>query len=388
MKKLLLYSIAALIAAPALAELPADGYYRVQSAYTKRYAYLLDNKGSINVGSTSVDVGALKLYKETPEMFSDPATVFYVEHSSTGKYKYDISGQGTSVYKFLDQYLDIMETRKPYEGREAFLLSGTDSGAVTKYIGDIWTDLSSASGLASSEAQGDYRNWYLNPISADSEQYFGAAPTVEAAGKYYCPMFAGFPMSAYSEGIRFYVVKEIDSRGVAVIEEVKGTLPAATPVIIECSSDKTTDNRLNVGGDSQSAVGVNCLKGVYFNIDDNGRHVNRTPFNKQTMRVLGLKDGKPAFVEGDFDYVPRNQAYLQLTNPNDYAVKNFVLMTEEQRDAELGAVSLIPESTVVDVYTPDGRLVKAGIAKEEVGQLGRGLYILRGAGVSEKVIVN
>ena len=259
---------------------------------------------------------------------------------------------------------------------------------MTKYIGDIRGDLSSPTGISSSEAQGDYRNWYLNPISAESDQYFGAAPTVEADGKYYCPMFAGFPMSAYSEGIRFYVVKEIDPRGVAVIEEVKGTLPAATPVIIECASDKTTDNRLNVGGGSQSAVGVNCLKGVYFNIDDNGRHVNRTPFNKQTMRVLGLKDGKPAFVEADFDYVPRNQAYLQLTNPNDYAVKDFVLMTEEQRDAELGAVSLIPESTVVDVYTPDGRLVKAGIAKEEVGQLGRGLYILRGAGVSEKVIVN
>lgn len=385
MNKLLLYSLTALMATPAFAELPADGYYRVQSSYTKRFAFLLDNRGSINVGSTSVDVGALELYKETPVMYSDPASVFYIEHSPTGKYKYDICGQGTSVYTFLDQYLDIMETRKPYEGREAFLISGTDSG-MTKYIGDVWTDLSYDTGKASSEAQGDYRNWYLNPISADSDQYFGVLPTVEAEGKYYRPMYAGFPFSAYSDGVRFLVVKEIDSRGAAIIEEVKGTLPKATPVIIECQSAQTSDNRLNVGGDAEPvAVSGNLLKGVYFNINV-CRHVNRVPFNKQTMRVLGVKDGRAAFVEADYDYVPRNQAYLELTDPAQYGVKDFILMTAEQREVEL-SVALLPESAVVDVYAPDGRLVKAGIAKEDVPQLGKGLYIVRGGDASEKLIV-
>ena len=47
---------------PLFADLNGNGYYRVQSAYTKRYAYLTDNKGSYNIPTTSADVGALELF--------------------------------------------------------------------------------------------------------------------------------------------------------------------------------------------------------------------------------------------------------------------------------------------------------------------------------------
>ncbi len=61
MKKLLLLTISALVSLPSFADLGGDGYYRVQNAHTKRYAYLLDDKGKIDTVSTSADVGAIEL---------------------------------------------------------------------------------------------------------------------------------------------------------------------------------------------------------------------------------------------------------------------------------------------------------------------------------------
>ncbi|MDE7346620.1 MAG: hypothetical protein K2N48_07770 [Muribaculaceae bacterium] len=387
MKKLLLYSFAALLSASAFAELPSDGYYRVQNAYTKRYVYLMDNKGSINGTSTTVDVGALELYKDLSELNTDPSDIFYIQKAASGKYSFDVYGQGTSVHGFLNRYLEIIEDRKPYEGRTSYMLHGTDMG-VSKYVGDLWKNMDDNKGLASSECVGDDRKWYFDSVDASTDQYFGIAPSQESNGKYFYPLYAGFPISAYSSGIKFYAVEEIDSRGAAVINEIKGIVPAGVPVIVECSSPYATDNRLNVGpfggGDN---VKTNLLKGVYFDNNERDHHWNRTRFDKNTMRVLGVKDGRLAFVESDIEYLPRNQAYLQLTDASQYGVKDFIVMTEEQREAELGSVSIVPDTAVVDVYTVDGRLVNAGVAKDEVRLLGKGLYILRGAGVSEKLIV-
>ncbi|MDE6378889.1 MAG: T9SS type A sorting domain-containing protein [Muribaculaceae bacterium] len=386
MKKLLLAAIVSVVASSAFAELPADGYYRVQNAYTKRYAYLLDNKGSINIGGTTVDVGALKMYLDVTNLNTDPADIFYIDHHTDNPNKYDISGQGTSVYAFIGQYVDIVESRKQYEGRDAYMLYGTDSGMV-KYIGDIWLNMSDNEGMSSSEAKGDDRKWYLNPVDAKTDQYFGIAPSQTAQGKYYGSLYAGFPYSAYSEGVKFYTITEIDPRGAAIISEVYGTVPAGTPVIVECANPLATDNRLNVGPASYSGtVSGNLLKGVYFD-NPSGSHYNRTRFDRETMRVLGVKNGHLAFVEGDYDFIPRNQAYLQLTDPSQYAVKDFIVMTAEQRDNELGVVASIPVSASVDVYSLDGRLVESGIAREDVSSLGKGIYILRSAGATEKLIV-
>ncbi len=119
------------------------------------------------------------------------------------------------------------------------------------------------------------------------------------------------------------------------------------------------------------------LKGVYFDNPLNNKHYNRTAFDKETMRVLGVaQDGRVAFVRGNYEFIPRNQAYLQLTDPAQYGTDEFILMTSEQRDAEFAAVAVLPVSASVDVYSLDGRLLKSGVAKSEVSSLGKGLYIL------------
>ncbi len=386
MKKLLLSALAFLFVIPAFAEITGNGYYRVQNAYTKRYAYLTDDKGSYSTVTSTADVGALQLFANPELVVSDPAAVFFLEEAPQGNGYYDIWGQGTSIYTFLQEYLSVLPDRKPYDGQTTYSIYGTKNGIV-RYLGDIWDKADDEEGLASVDASGDACRWFINPIDAATSQYFGVATTVEANGKYYAPMFAAFPFSAYSEGIKFYTVTDTDLRGGAIITEVNGTVPGATPVIIECATALPTDNRLNVGGTADK-ISNNLLKGVYFDNPLTNRHYNRTPFNKETMRVLGVNaEGKAAFVRGDYEFIPRNQAYLQLTDPKQYEIDEFILVTEAQREEELNAVAAIPVSENVAVYSLDGRLVKSGVAKSEVPALGKGMYILKSAGSTEKIIV-
>lgn len=375
---------------PAMAELEGDGYYRVQNALTKRYAYLLDNRGSLNASTSSVDVQAIELYLGFTKASSDPSTIFYINKVSSGsKYEYDIAGQGTSLHAFLGEYMKVM-SGKTIDGQQAYYASGTKS-TLTKYLGDIRSDNSMEKGLASADASGDQRLWYIDPVVADSsDSYFGVAPTLTCNGKYYYPMFAGFPYDAYSEGIKFYTVTRINpwaEEPAVGLKEVTGVIPAGTPVIIECSNPLPTDNRLNVGPQGSSAdVNGNLMKGVYF--ENYGKiHNNLTAYNKQTMRILTVKDGNLVFDVADIDYLPRNQAYLQLTSDGQYGVESYKVVSEEEFNAEYDAVDVIEASTSVDVYGLDGRLVKAGMAKEEVPSLGKGLYILRSGNASEKLIV-
>lgn len=385
MKKLLLLSLTALCSLPSFAELEGNGYYRVQNALTKRYAYLMDDKGSYSVANSTADVGALHLYLDPERVIYDPAAVFFIEAAPQGNGYYDIAGQGTSIYTFMKEYLSIYQDRNEYDGQVTYSIYATKDGVV-KYIGDSWKEPDDE-GLASVDATGDATRWYINPIEANSDQYFGVLPTVEADGTYYAPMFAAFPYSAYDEGFEFYTISEVDPRGAAIINKVNGTVPGATPVVIKCPAAHPTDNRLNLGGSGLN-VGTNMLKGVYFDNPLNNKHYNRTPFDKETMRVLGKStDGRIAYVRANYEFIPRNQAYLQLTDPASYLVDEFPLMTSEERDEYFNAVAIIPATETVSVYSLDGRLLKSGITKSEVPALGKGLYILKGAGVSEKMIV-
>ncbi len=383
MKRFLLFAIISFLALPIFADINGEGYYRVRNAFTKRYAYLLDNKGSYDVPTTTADVAALELYADTKRVLSDPSTVFFIDPQ--GNDYYDICGQGTSVHGFLNIYLTIIKDRKEYDETTTYSVYASQGGLV-KYLGDIWNDLSDNQGMASVDAKGDARRWNFIPIEANGDEYFGVAPTIEVGDKHYAPFFAAFPFSAYSQGVKFYTICEIDSRGAAIVREVEGTVPPSTPVIIECNSNDVSDNRLNIGGTADK-VADNYLKGVYFN-NPLDFHYNRLPFDKESMRVLGVgKDGRLSFVKADYDFVPRNIAYLQLTDPSQYDTEEFLVLTAEQRENEYDAVEVVASDVCVDVYSLDGRILKSSISKSDVPSLGKGLYILKSADKSEKLIV-
>lgn len=391
MKKLLLCAMIAMSVFSAMAELGGDGYYRVQNAVTKRYAYLLDNKAFKNVSATTVDVQAIELYLGFLKASSDPATVFYINknNSSSSKYEYDIAGQGTSLYSFLNEYMKVI-TGKVIDGEQSYYAYGTSSIG-SKYLGDRRSDPNAEKGLASVDTSGDIRLWYIHPIVADSpDSYFGVAPTLTCNGKYYYAMFASFPFDAFSDGMKFFTVTKVNPRKdspAVCLKELNGVVPAGTPVIIECSNPLPSNNRLNIAPAGTTAdVSGNLLKGVYFNNDD-VIHKNQTAYDSKTMRILAVKDGKLVFDVADIDYLPRNQAYLQLTEDDQYKVGCYQLLSEDEYEDIYNSVGVIDALEFVDVYTADGRLVKACVAKQDVSSLGAGLYILHGKGLTEKIIV-
>lgn len=385
MNRLLLFVLVAFMGLSAYADLGDNGYYRVQNALTKRYAYLLDNTGSYSAGSTTADVGALELHKDILRKYSDPSSILLIEKAPVSGSFYNIAAQGTSIYGFLGEYIKLYKD-KEYDGLQTYYAYASKSGLV-KYLGDIRSDMEEEKGLPSVDAKGDERLWYIHPMDAEGEEYFGIAPTLTANGKYYYPFFADFPFSAKSDGMKFYFIKNIDARGAVVIDEIEGVVPASTPVIVECSNPLATDNRLDIlYNPAVAEVKGNLLKGVYFDNPDK-RHFNRTPFDKASMRILGVKDGKLTFESSDLEFIPRNQAYLQLTDASQYDTADFTLMTAEEFEEEYNAVAVIPVSAKVDVFSLDGRLLKAGIAKEDVSSLGKGLYIVKNGVISEKIIV-
>lgn len=344
MKKLLLGALVCLSVLPAMANLNGSGYYRVQNAVTKRYAYLLDDKGSFDVATTSADVNALQLYSGFLKASSDPSSVFYVEDE--GGNQYNVAAQGTDLYSFFSSYLTVLPNGQ-YDNKNAYLVYASKSG-LTRYLIDQRTDLSIEKGsptLVGGNA-GNYRKWYVDEMSASGDNYFGVAPTVNVGGKYFHPFYAAFQFAPCSAGVKTYVVSRIETEyGVVVLKEVSGNIPAATPVIIECDNALAADNRLTVGpGGSNSAVPANYLKGVYFD-NDNATHYNRTPYDKNSMRSLANVDGKLMFVKGNYDFCPRNEAYLQLPDAASCAIENWQVMKEDEFNEYAAALAS---------NTPDG----------------------------------
>ncbi|MDE6741462.1 MAG: hypothetical protein K2J58_03935 [Muribaculaceae bacterium] len=389
MKKLLLSAAIAFTALSAYADFTGTGYYRVQNAMTKRYAYLLDDKGSFDNQTGSADVSALKLFKDPQAVISDPSTVFYIDcvkGMGSTIMECNIAGQGTSLYAFFGQYMNLMAGKK-VDGIQTYLAYASRSG-FTRYLGDLRENPKKEEGNPSVAAVGDLRLWYIDPVVADSENsYFGVAPTVDVQGRHYEPFFAGFPFEPYSGGMKVYTVSHVDSYNqVAVLKEVKDVVPAGTPVIIECSASQPSSNRLNIGG-SASAVTGNLLKGVYFNNEEPYNHRNRTAYDKRTMRLLTEKNGQLTFDQANVEWLPRNQAYLQLSNDAEYAVASYRVMNEDDYEAQYGAVDVIAVDAAVDVYSVDGCLVKSGILRSDVYGLGKGVYILRSGAMMEKLLV-
>ncbi len=318
MKKLILSIMVLILALPAIAQLNGNGYYRVQNFKTLRYAYLTDNTGKVDQGATTFDVGAILLFAGFEKAASDPATIIYV-NNVTGK-QYALEAQGASTTDFVEVALYIEPVPK---GHNTYMCYGI-KGGMRKYLSDrrLGTE---GQGEASVDGTGEEREWYFHSVGVQDDNYFGIKPSITSGGKYYYPLYADFPMTPESEGVRFMTIDRVEGQ-YAILKEITGTLPKATPVIVECSHPLSIDNKIKVGGTGNS-VGANALGGVYF---DNTlvTHYNRTPYNKNTMRLLGTdSDGKLAFVTGSIEFLPANQSYLNVPSGSPETIQ---IVTEEE----------------------------------------------------------
>lgn len=303
MKRNLLVILANLFVLSSFAQLNDDGYYRVKNVASARYITVKDNRGSVNIGATSADMGAVQLFRGFDMVESDPGSILYIDNVGNGNYKFH--AQGTDTYQIIGYYLKLKQNSdgsyKAYQGNSMMVM----------YLGDGETSSVVDSRLVTN-AKGQYRDWYILPISSSSsDNYFGVKPEVKASDAYYASFYASFPFSTVSDKMKVYYIDRVD-RGMAVYKEVSnGIVPAAAPVFIKCVSDSPSSNRLNISANNASSLNANKLSGVYFCNRSNDNHKNVTAYNPETMRVLGTTpEGKLAYVKADMDYLPANKSYL------------------------------------------------------------------------------
>ena len=261
------------------------GYYRVRNLTTERYIYVTDNKDYYDIAHDKEDFQGIQLWKDAAKAAKSPASVIFIEELYPGGF--DLKAQGTGVYDLTGYCVNVT---KKSDG--TYEVSASRSG-VTKFLSDDRTN-SSDQGKLGTSGTAKYRRWIVDKIEAThATNYVGISPTITFNGKYYQTFYASFPFRTISPGMHVYYISDVEG-DLALIQEIEGDVPAATPVIIECASANSTDNRIEPLPTTTARVTDNLLCGVYF---CNGKRPQEsvdayTKFDAATMRILTVADGK------------------------------------------------------------------------------------------------
>jgi len=329
MNRIKLLSLLLVCTLSAYAQLNGSGYYRVQNTTTQRYITVIDGYGSANLTGRSVDSKALRTVSPFDLVASDPSSIIYVDVKRTTSvgFECDLLGQGINSYSFFSKSLMVFDnednTYKAYASKSGVTMYLYDKVYSPWYTGD--TTIGEVSALENTDGQG--MDWYIIPIN--SSNYFGVRPDITVGSDYYKSFCASFPFTIQSSGVTAYTIsKVVESKGVAIIKEVSGTVAGGTPLIFKCSSTEPSDNILNivdkpVTGKKPIKSSGNQLTGVYFcntnKYYDDGSdnpHFDAVPYDASTMRVLGTSsDGKLAFIKASYlEYIPANSAYITVSS--------------------------------------------------------------------------
>ena len=384
MKKFILNTctlvLIALCALPTVAQLSntyPGGYYRFRNAArTNDYISIANDKFNYttvistaggNLSGIMTTAGqnramecATKYLQNDIHLVSDPdiidvSTVIYAakKNSTSSNYDYNLIGQGTSLLTLSSGkypgtvkliFKDLYATFTAVGGSgantlynismplKASNLSMADLG-VRYFVdesGKFDTDESSVTSQAKAR-------WYIEPIT-----HFNVQPEVELNGKYYTTLKAPFAFTLSGSVEKAYVITAVNS-GVLAYQEISGTIPAGTPVLLQCGSPNAADCQLTPSGtplftapnsdttsgapgatETSSYTGTNLLTGTYYcNTDGtitfttssgtssfNGNH-NTVASSKY---VIGKDaNGKLGFVSATgqgLAYMPANKAWL------------------------------------------------------------------------------
>lgn len=378
-----------------------DGFYRVQNTRSERWCTLADDyayvdESAASAGTGSVYLQAIRTYKPFDKVVSNPGSVIKFIYSQSGN-GYTLAAQGTDTYTMLkshgNYYLTLRKNGKAYTA--SAYAKGFNIHLSDEYVeGEEKYDT-----LGYMQPTGDqYQYWFITPIDANTDNYFGFRPTVTVGDKYYLPFYAGFSFKKHSDGIKAYYIDGLKQRaGVARLHEITDeNLPSGVPMIIEVSSSEPVNNKVDVVDGNGTAPKDNLLKGVYFcsakellpDYDQPGPHHNDvyTLNDSKTMRLLGVENGQLVLKKSSSKFIPANSFYLPV---NDYCADVVRLV-----DAEEFAATQEPdpttgiESVSVDkkpaangfVYNLNGQRVSAS----GLTNLPAGIYIYQGKKVVKK----
>lgn len=370
----------------AQAQLNGAGYYRVKNVASGRYMSLSDNQSrGVDFNSCTADCGAMQTSKIMDNIYSDPGSIFYLDHISG--VSYNVVGQGTSLHDIINYYIYISPVGsyyKIYQEQKGQRITLSD-------FDDVEEDESYVA------TTGGKTTWYITPLNT-TDNYIGVKPTISVGDKHYAAVFTGYPYTLGAGMKAYYINKIIEKEGVVIIKELTGAIPAKTPVLIECSSTDISKNQIAPVLNSVAVPSDNLAKGVYFCLGDRwSAHYNSTKFDPSTMRVLSLNtygnlavststqnlktvmiepkgaDGKHLTITA----IPANSWYIPVSSSAPSELK---LVTAEQYATGIQDITVKPAS-LYNVYTLEGVQIKKNATS--ISDLHQGIYIING----KKVVI-
>lgn len=370
----------------AQAQLSGAGYYRVKNVSTGRYMSLSDDHSrGVDFNSCTADCGAMQTSKIMDNIYSDPGSIFYLDH--IGGVSYNVVGQGTSLHDIINYYIYISPVGsyyKIYQEQKGQRITLSD-------LDDVEEDESYVA------TTGGKTTWYITPLNK-TDNYIGVKPTISVGDKHYAAVFTGYPYTLGAGMKAYYINKVIEKEGVVIIKELTGTIPAKTPVLIECSSTDISKNQITPVPSSVAVPSDNVAKGVYFCLGDRwSAHYNSTKFDPSTMRVLSLNtygnlavststqnlktvmiepkgaDGKHLTITA----IPANSWYIPVSSSAPSEMK---MVTAEQYATGIKDITVKPAS-LYNVYTLEGVQIKKNATS--ISDLHQGIYIING----KKVVI-
>jgi hypothetical protein len=335
----------------------------------------------------------------------DPGSIIYAKKKNTSStnYDYNLIGQGTSLLTLTTAtYPGTVKLQ--FDNRYATIEKASGSGANSLYTAKI--ELKSSTSvilygqpslgtrylvddngkLALNESKSAQNaKWYIKPVT-----YFNVKPEVEFGGKYYTTMYVPFAFKLSKNVEKAYAVTAIDTDGSVQIEEVAAngeTVPAGTPVVLECTSNVTADCQLiptdaplftapdvSITADAPSAstatnyTGTNLLKGNYYCNQDGTMtfskpsgtgsfNANHYTARTNKMYTIGITASeKLGFVKATGTAMPANKAWIEYEGSAELVlpIENNTLKGDVNHD---GKVDVADVTTLVDYIlgnTPQG----------------------------------
>ena len=368
MKKIILSLI---LSAPlaASAQITGDGYYRVKNNASERYITITDDiVGEVNMSSTTADLSNITTWRGFDYVKSNPASVIYIE--AVGN-KYNLKGQGTSIYDISGgkAYINIKSKNK--DDNNPYYFSVTYSGAEIRLY-----DNSTKKDKGGVDQTGDvkYSYWNILPITDDDYNYLGLQPTVKAGDDWYGTIYASYPFKVASEGVTLYYVDGVKDGEFQLKEITSEVKPASTPMVFKCSSYDPADNKIIPVADITTAPTDNLMGGTLF-ASSIRKHIKRVEFDATKMRVLDSNsDGDLIFTTAkpeqltDNSYIPMNTAWLNVPSG---LTGDFKLVS---RDNFTGIRNIDAQKSNTDnaIYT------LTGVRQNNKNSLRKGIYISNG----------
>lgn len=427
------------MAFPLFAQYNGPGFYRIQNrGEASRYLSIQNDKVSQESKNISLSSGtaantaveALVLVRakdksgnEVKDKYYNAGSVLYVygdENDLT------IDAQGMNTDKLLNDFgytnmkLKMSNQGELYSSYQGMQIDLIDYCFTYPIYKEGYCGVATIPYIKQQESQDkQYALWTFKKIDNENE-YFAINPIegIESSGKYYTTLFTAFPYQL-REGMKaYYIDKHFYSNNCAIAElkEISnGKIPAATPVIIECSSNKVENNKVTLLDEDLSPISGNELKGRVFcfiptEYEDQSMK-NALLFNKSTMRVLGLVDiqrdnsngqiinSKLAFVneanESQYcngltlnkGYIPANKVYLNITDDAATTAKGIKLLLPDEYEAEYNSAASINKVVSEDKSAKEGIYTLTGVKVKEdnnTNSLPSGIYIING----KKQVIN